>query len=281
MSQKGSNYVRLLKLLCSRVECSIYDIDDATYTIAGRNRETINFFANKCKLITVGSQALSENLKGFSRKIAIITTPVYHSEKVKDKKSELFNIGWLGYYDVHRENIRYIVAPVLLKLDFNFKFTILGVQRDTEEQEIIELFKSTSCTMDLDIPRDVNWGDENEIVERICKFDVGLSPMLPNEYNECKSAFKLKQYHSCGVPVLASPIGENTGLIEEGVIGVLCDTEDEWFKGILFYKNLSEEAFLDVVRCCRDSYLKSDYSLNKAAGALINAISGINQNVCI
>lgn len=272
MSQQNSNYVRMLKMLCRNVEYSIYDVDDAVYKIMGRDRDTINYFARSCKLVTVGSEALNAYFKNIGNKVVVIPTPVFHSNVVKQRKNKSFNIGWIGYYDVHRANLTNIITPVLKKLDFNFVFTILGVQNDKEEREISDLFEENLDTINLEIPRNINWGDEIEIAERLYKFDVGLSPMLPNEFNECKSAFKLKQYHSCGVPVLASPIGENIKYIEEGVNGFLCDTKDDWLKGILFYRNLSEEKYREVIAHCRESYIKSDYTINEVARAFLKSI---------
>ena len=51
---------------------------------------------------------------------------------------------------------------------------------------------------------------------------------MDTEINRCKSAFKLKQYMSCGVPVLASPVGENPRFLEHGGNGFLCRTVEEF-----------------------------------------------------
>jgi len=38
----------------------------------------------------------------------------------------------------------------------------------------------------------------------------------------------LIQYYACGIPAVASPVGVNKIIVEQGVNGLLCATADEW-----------------------------------------------------
>ena len=45
--------------------------------------------------------------------------------------------------------------------------------------------------------------------------------------------FKLIQYLSLGIPVVASPVGVNKKIVDQGVNGFLCDNEIEWKEALL------------------------------------------------
>jgi glycosyltransferase involved in cell wall biosynthesis len=58
--------------------------------------------------------------------------------------------------------------------------------------------------------------------------DVGVYPLTDDEWSRGKCGFKAIQFMSCGVPVVASAVGENLQIIEDGVNGFLAKTPDEW-----------------------------------------------------
>lgn len=71
------------------------------------------------------------------------------------------------------------------------------------------------------------WNEKTEISD-LLKMDIGVMPLHNDEWSEGKCGFKLIQYLSLGIPAVASPVGVNTAIIDEGVNGFLCNTEDEW-----------------------------------------------------
>jgi glycosyltransferase involved in cell wall biosynthesis len=58
--------------------------------------------------------------------------------------------------------------------------------------------------------------------------DIGIMPLKDDAWSEGKCGFKLIQYLSLGIPAVASPVGVNKVIIEEGVNGFLCSTKEEW-----------------------------------------------------
>jgi glycosyltransferase involved in cell wall biosynthesis len=58
--------------------------------------------------------------------------------------------------------------------------------------------------------------------------DVGVYPLTDDEWSKGKCGFKAIQFMSCGVPVVASAVGVNREIIEDGVNGFLATTADEW-----------------------------------------------------
>jgi hypothetical protein len=71
------------------------------------------------------------------------------------------------------------------------------------------------------------WSEAGE-VGLIQGMDIGIMP-LPNEpWARGKCGYKLIQYMACGLPVVASPVGVNSDIVDHGQSGFLASTPQEW-----------------------------------------------------
>ena len=246
-------YTKLLKILIRlKPQNSIYDTDDADYL--RYYDENIYYFMKHSKLCTVGSKALFDFAKAYNEDVLLLTSPVVPHAEIKVKRNPVLNIGWIGDYGLNKEytspfshkiSLNEILFPVLKELDFNFKLTILGVKNPDDKKEIEYYFKDHSNII-LEIPEDVNWLDEYSIYQRIKAFDIGVSPMVDHPFNVAKSAFKVKQYLSCGVPVLASPIGENLTFVKNRVNGFLCENSKDFKQRIIQINNMNNHEYSNL-----------------------------------
>jgi hypothetical protein len=71
------------------------------------------------------------------------------------------------------------------------------------------------------------WSEESEVA-LIQKMDIGIMPLTDTPWARGKCGYKLIQYMACGLPVVASPVGVNSDIVEHGVNGFLASTEIEW-----------------------------------------------------
>jgi hypothetical protein len=56
-------------------------------------------------------------------------------------------------------------------------------------------------------------------------FDVGLVPLVKNDFNEAKSCLKGMEYAACGIPCIATPTAEYRRWVKEGENGYLAEPE--------------------------------------------------------
>ncbi|OAI38750.1 hypothetical protein AYO39_00805 [Actinobacteria bacterium SCGC AG-212-D09] len=121
-------------------------------------------------------------------------------------------IGWTGSATT-AQNLQVIAGPL----------AALGRLGDVELRFI--------GALDFDLPRvphtALPWRASSE-VEDLRSFDVGLLPLPRTPWTPHKFYLKLVQYMALGIPPVATPLGSNPILIQEGVTGFLADSDAEW-----------------------------------------------------
>ena len=121
-------------------------------------------------------------------------------------------LGWSGSHSTAK--YLHLLDDVLRELsgviDFRLKvigdpgFSIAGVEVDAQE-----------------------WCESTEIRD-LQEIDIGLYPLPDEEWVLGKSGLKALQYMALGIPTVATKIGANGRIIEDGANGFLVSTPDEW-----------------------------------------------------
>lgn len=266
--QKVSNqgkYSGFLSFLLRRVKKSVYDIDDAMYLI--RDKKVVDYFVIHTHAVLVGSESLLVYCQKLNPNVFLLTTALPCPDKVKWSKNQKFTLGWIGIYGTseHKENLNHFFFPLLKDLKLPFRFIFLGVKTDTEEREVRGYTEATAPQCELQIVRNINWNNEREINTWLTRCDIGVMPLVENEINRSKSAFKLKQYLACGVPALASDVGDNSLFIKDGENGFLCRTEADWIRYIIHFNNMRSDEYRQFARKSHSGFLTSDFNLTKNA----------------
>ncbi len=77
----------------------------------------------------------------------------------------------------------------------------------------------------------VPWTESTE-VQSIAAGHVGVMPLLDSPWERGKCGYKLIQYMACGLPVVASPVGINSEIVEVSVNGYLATSDGEWVSAL-------------------------------------------------
>ncbi len=72
-----------------------------------------------------------------------------------------------------------------------------------------------------------DWSESSE-VSLIQAMDIGIMPLTDTPWAQGKCGYKLIQYMACGLPVVASPVGVNSEIVDNGVDGFLVSSDREW-----------------------------------------------------
>jgi glycosyltransferase involved in cell wall biosynthesis len=78
----------------------------------------------------------------------------------------------------------------------------------------------------------VPWSDAGE-AEALRRADAGLMPLNDDPWSRGKCAFKLLQYAATGLPSVASPVGANLAVVEDGRTGLLAGDGAAWEAALL------------------------------------------------
>jgi len=73
----------------------------------------------------------------------------------------------------------------------------------------------------------VPWTEDTEVAF-IAECDIGIMPLPDSPWERGKCGYKLIQYMACGLPVVASPVGVNTQIVQDGVNGFLAEEGGDW-----------------------------------------------------
>lgn len=181
------------------------------------------------RLVTVGNGYLAEYARrAGARRVEIVPTVIdltrYPQASTLDASSNdrarheraPFTIGWIG----SPSTAKYLkaIAPALAKVcaQGNASVRLIG-----------------SGPIDLGaVPVEVlPWSEETE-VELLRQCDVGIMPLPDEPWERGKCGFKLIQYMACGLPAVASPVGVNRDIVEDGVNGFVARTTDDWMQSL-------------------------------------------------
>ena len=203
----------------------IYDFDDAIWlpNVSDVNKKfsTTKWYGKVKKIcqwssvITCGNKYLADYAGQFNTNVKVIPTTIdtehYHNQ-VKNQQTSDVVIGWTGSHTTGKylKNIEPVIKLLIDK--YKIKFVVISNQEPD--------FDPAVCAF-------VKWQKKTEITD-LLEFNIGIMPLEDNEWERGKCGFKALQYMALGIPPVASPVGANNEIIQDGENGFLANTKEEW-----------------------------------------------------
>lgn len=169
-------------------------------------------------------------------------------------------IGWVGTPKTSRYLHPLTDVFAKLKEKFGVRFVAVGARPEDFARTVVEVLP---------------WSEKKE-VSLIQQFDIGIMPLDDSAWARGKCGYKLIQYMACGVPVVASPVGVNSEIVNSEDLGRLAKTPAEWYETLacLLAKEGADRA--EMGKRCR-SRVEAWYSLQVQAPRLCAAILSVAQ----
>jgi len=204
----------------------IVDYDDAIFHNYDLNSNKLISFLLKNKIANVmkyshcviaGNSYLAKKAKeSGANKVTLLPTviDINRYEIKKDFSKSTIVIGWIGTPSTFKYIKKF--EPIFLKLKkmYDVELHIVGAKEDSQ------------CHSEIKF---IEWSEATE-VELITKFDIGVMPLENTLWELGKCSYKLIQYMGCGIPVVASAVGMNNEVVQNGKNGFLVNDDNEWIQ---------------------------------------------------
>ena len=169
-------------------------------------------------------------------------------------------IGWTGTFSskIYLDLLRDVFTELNKRIDFKLRVI---------------------CNFEYDLPginlEVIQWTKETE-VEDLQGIDIGIYPLVQDDWVLGKSGLKAIQYMAIGLPTVATNVGTTPRIIKHMANGCLVRTDKEWIDALEtlikdpnLRRNLGEAARLTVLENYSVEVIKSNYLsiLNNLTGA--------------
>lgn len=265
---KTSNFVILSKIISKKIftKCReyctehnkilIFDIDDCFHSINKVNK-SYDYYNTESQIGQTGLTLLAENINQsdhvfFSsrelmsfylslnpnysllpnyldmdfryKNVEAVDWKIYAKEQHCTYDDNTVVLGFFGS-ESHAEDLdtlENILPSIITK-----KNVLLGIcsGRDLIVHSILK-----KCQIPYDKFFFYDFGDIKQYPKYVKSFDIGIAPLVHNDFNICKTPLKLMEYGALGIPYVASKIApyQRYHLESKGVGGFLCQNHEDW-----------------------------------------------------
>jgi glycosyltransferase involved in cell wall biosynthesis len=208
----------------------LYDYDDALYAVESylqhkpkpvqpgspQSINRLNSVLKHSSIVFAGSEALADYSSKFNIENTFIVPTAY--EKIPDSSScpraeNVVTVGWIG----NTGNLFFLslIDEATAAIQARFPFVRFSVMSGKPPEGLKTRWEF------------VPWSNktENSWLQSI---DIGIMPLVDDEWSRGKCAFKLLQYMAHCKPVVASAVGANLSTVIDGKSGFLASTSQQW-----------------------------------------------------
>ncbi len=253
----------------------VLDLDDATYVAYksptyGRLGSMLKWFRKTndlirwSRVVICGNREIAAYVTSKGRSAVVIPTVVDTNrfQPLSNRNSDdVPVIGWIGTHST----FPYMksIFPVFERLAraHRFRLRLVGTGVDTVVIPGVEL-------------ENLPWKLDREIAD-FQSLDIGVYPIVEDDWSVGKSCFKAIQYMAVGVPFVVSPVGMCRDIAEPNKTHFVARTEDEWYTNLS--RLLSDENLRRQMGEAGRNYAVAQYSVEvnapKLAEVLRSALS--------
>jgi glycosyltransferase involved in cell wall biosynthesis len=198
-----------------------------------KEEEQVKFYnalLKRCWVITVPNEKLAEKVREFHQNVEVIPSSLpgklwekaYRKRRdyLKKKKAKPIIIGWVGS-PLSVKNLELIHEPIrkILKKYSDVEVHIVGAPEGfVSWHPRVKIFSE--------------WVRLEEYPTRLINFDIGLYPLLTDDYNRAKSDVKYLEYSYLAIPCVSSPFSGSDNFVKTEKNIFLAETWEQWEKAL-------------------------------------------------
>jgi glycosyltransferase involved in cell wall biosynthesis len=182
-------------------------------------RRRIPHIMAAAETVVVGNSHLAHYAQQFTSHVRVIPTVVdlsCYRDRTNTAPSNTIRVAWIGT-PVTATLLRRLI-PTMKTLQARhpaLRFCFIGAGTG---------FRGDGLNIEI-----LPWSEQTE-ADLLVGCDIGIMPLPDNEFTRSKCGLKLIQYMASGLPVVASPVGVNREIVEDGTNGYLASSDDDWFR---------------------------------------------------
>lgn len=250
----------------------VYDIDDAIFikskSLVNRSMDFFRgmnkpfFLMRKAKHVIACTPYLTNTAKQYNNQVtdisSTINTETYLPSNHYNNNSKLV-LGWSGSHST--SPFLNLLKDVLKEVQQKIPFKLLVMGEAEFKMEGIEDIEAIPWSVEMEVPT-------------LQRFDIGLYPLpLDNDWVLGKSGLKALQYMAVGVPVVATAIGANFRIMENGKTGILVKTQEEWVNAIILLAQNPEMRRQMGLAGCKN--VEANYSIHATAPVYLHILNQV------
>lgn len=203
----------------------IFDFDDSIFLSPPQGKsllyrfrcqEAIPKILRMARAVIAGNNYLKEYALKYNNNVSFIPTSIDTGRyRLKDRASKAgITIGWMGspYTIFYLDELKDIFTALAKR--YKIRLSVIGIEGySINGVEVISR----------------KWNLERE-VDDLHGFDIGVTPLIDDEWGRGKCGCKTLQYMAVGIPVVASPVGANNDIIIDGFDGYLASSREDWIE---------------------------------------------------
>lgn len=170
---------------------------------------------------------------------------------------EELTIGWVGTPGTAAYLLPLVPVFKALRETCKVRVIAIGANNRPEFEGVIET---------------VPWSEETEVA-LLSEADIGIMPLPDEPFERGKCGYKLIQYMAIGLPVVASPVGENLKIVRVGINGFLPESHSQWLESLV--KLCSSPSLRRQMGTAGRGIVEKTYTLEATSARLLQILKGI------